>query len=557
MSQSSQMNPQIIAFGGAKGGVGRSVICALTALSLADQGKKVVVIDLDLGSANLHTLLGIMQPKKSLEQWILGQEDRLEVICSPTDKKNLTLISGAASIFNPSDFAPSQYERLVRESLMLEVDFVLIDLGAGIHPHTLDMFNIASRSFIITSPEPTSIQNTYAFLKAALIRRVEVSLKHRPWLKKILKRTALTKGAARITSLGEMLDMLRELDVEVNRQVKAQFMSLKAYLIINRAVGDDEEQVVETLRGICEKLLQFPLEHTLTIPEDKGIQNAIRKLTAFHQLNEDLSIKKVINAWVGEWLISQPYAPLQEECLMMIGTPSFLSQNISESNTQTNLSLMGITGIQPSVQLPMTSTFDSHVGIPLSQVDLSLASDVSQTDLNAHLAQAYPNPSHLAQAHPSDAYREPVVFSDMDGEVYDSQVDSYIEPEPINVISMEDPPRHEVTAIEEEVRTSLGWFHLKTSDLAPFRPAIQTSVYVDGHREVFFEESYEGVYEGGGKGTQIEKRVERIHHESIKSLQKGGIPMWWEAHLNDQQASENQNDFPLVARESEGYFGQR
>ena len=65
---------------------------------------------------------------------------------------------------------------------------------------------------------------------------------------------------------------------------------------------------------------------------------------------------------------------------------------------------------------------------------------------------------------------------------------------------MEDPPPHEVTSIEEEVKTSLGWFHLKTSDLAPFRAAIQTSIYVDGHREVLYEDSYEGIYQGGGQG---------------------------------------------------------
>ena len=75
MSRTSQMNPQLISFGGAKGGVGRSVISVLTAISLAEKGKRVVLVDLDLGSANLHTLLGIMQPKHSLEQWVLGQED--------------------------------------------------------------------------------------------------------------------------------------------------------------------------------------------------------------------------------------------------------------------------------------------------------------------------------------------------------------------------------------------------------------------------------------------------------------------------------------------------
>ena len=143
---SSQMNPQVWAFGGAKGGVGRSVLCASIAHVLASHGKKVIALDFDLGSANLHTLLGIIQPKRNLEQWILGQVPTLEEVCSPTTVENLYLISGASSIYNPSHPSPDQLKRFIHESLSLEADYILIDLGSGIHPHTLDFFNVAGRS---------------------------------------------------------------------------------------------------------------------------------------------------------------------------------------------------------------------------------------------------------------------------------------------------------------------------------------------------------------------------------------------------------------------------
>lgn len=554
MSQSSQMNPQVIAIGGAKGGVGRSVMTALTGIALANQGKRVVLIDLDLGTSNLHTILGIMQPQQSLEEWILGEETSLEPVCSPTNIKNLSLISGSASILTPADLAPRQYEALLRQALTLELDYVLIDLGAGLHPHILDLFNIAGRSLIITSPEPTSIQNTYAFLKAALIRRIEVTLKDHPWLKKILKRTALTKGASRIRSLGEMCDMLKELDMEVNRQVRAQFMSLKASLIINRAVGDDEQQVVSTLKGICDQRLQFPLEHCLTIPEDKGIQNAIRKLTPFQQLSSEILTKKLVDEWVEQWLLDQSYVAMQEDYLMMIDTPSFLSQNTSKHTQATsadhsgiypNSALNGQLGMGGMNQLgsnPMSSSHEAQLtasalersisqlnqkpkGISLADFEQALqkqreSSDASLSPSTGEFIQQY-------QAHESVAYHSDPNFNDPEG-IYDSQAGAYIEPEPIGAVSMEDPPRHEVTSIEEEVRSDLGWFHLKTSDLAPFKPVIQTSIYVGGEREVVFEDHYDGVYQGGGQGTQIEKRVERIHHESVKLLQKGGIALWWE-----------------------------
>lgn len=542
MSQNSQMNPQLISFGGAKGGVGRSVITVLTGIELAKRGERVVLIDLDLGTANLHTLLGMMQPKQSLEQWIIGQEDHLENICSPTGQTNLNLISGAASIFNPSDFSPTQLERLIKELRSLEVDYVLIDLGAGIHPHTLDLFNVCGRNFMITTPEPTSIQNTYAFLKAALIRRAEVTLKDHPWLKKILKRTALTKSSARITSLGEMLDMLRELDIEVNRQLHSQLMSLKVSLIINRAVGDDETQVVETLNGICEKLLRFPLEHSLTLPDDKGIQNAIRKLIPFQQISEELPSKRVIKLWVNEWLVKQSYAPIQEDCLLMIGSPSFLSQDSRETSITTQLP--DLSRFDRAAQSAQRDEVMSHLSEPFSALTSQASPPSMSTQRQALHPQAEPlNTSHYAPHIPTvDAYPVEIphheeapmphhntghYLAEGYSEAYDSQAEGYIEPEPFDLILMEDPPRHEVTSIEEEVKTSLGWFHLKTSDLAPFRPSIQTAIYVDGHREVLFEESYEGIYQGGGQGTQIEKRVERVHHESIKHLQQGGIPYWW------------------------------
>ena len=566
MSQSSQMNPQVIAIGGAKGGVGRSIITALTGIALANKGKRVALIDLDLGTSNLHTILGIMQPKKSLEEWVVGHEKNLEVICSPTEVNNLSLISGSASILSPYDLAPRQYESLLKQSLTLEVDYVLIDLGAGIHPHTIDLFNIAGRSLMITSPEPTSIQNTYAFLKAALIRRIEVTLKDHPWLKKILKRTALTKGSSRIRSLGEMCDMLKELDMEVNRQVRTQFMGLKASLIINRAVGDDEIQVVQTLKGICDQRLQFPLKHCLTIPEDKGIQNAIRKLTPFHQLSEEMITKKVVEEWVDCWLLDQPYVALQEEYLMMIDTPSFLSQNTTKQDkpsskyTQnqpsnslgTNSSMPALT---PTSQLTADALGQSISqlkqgggGLSLAQFEQALQSQgqqdfgpstgefLQQYRANEQITSNYSasnqlDPSyHYVNSIEQDQFVQEAAYPMMNREedIYDSQAGAYIEPEPIRSVSMEDPPKHEVTSIEEEVRTELGWFHLKTSDLAPFKPVIQTSIYVSGEREVLFEDHYEGIYQDGGYGTQIEKRVERIHHESVKLLQKGGIQLWWE-----------------------------
>ena len=115
-------------------------------------------------------------------------------------------------------------------------------------------------------------------------------------------------------------------------------------------------------------------------------------------------------------------------------------------------------------------------------------------------------------------------------EVIDQSENSFIEPLPLDQVEMEDPPLHEVVSFEEEVKTDLGWFHLKTVDLAPFRPAIKTSIYQTGVQIINQDESYLTLYQQGIYSTEIAKKVERIHHQNKQLLQAGGVEAWLNAH---------------------------
>src|ERR1051325_5101180 len=86
---------KIWTIGGGKGGVGKSFIISNLALSLARTGKSVTIVDLDLGSANLHTCLGCEIPKQSLSDFFSGRVSQLSQILTPTALPQLTYISGA------------------------------------------------------------------------------------------------------------------------------------------------------------------------------------------------------------------------------------------------------------------------------------------------------------------------------------------------------------------------------------------------------------------------------------------------------------------------------
>ncbi|MCA9558789.1 MAG: P-loop NTPase, partial [Myxococcales bacterium] len=172
------MTTRVWAFGGGKGGVGKSLVCAVVGAELARRGLRVVALDADLGAANLHTLLGVLQPARTLDDFVRDPEARLEDVCLETEVADLRLVSGAAAILRAAHPRPAERARLIDALMALDVDAVLLDLGAGTHYATLDLFNLAGTGLVVTGPEPTSIQNAYAFLKAALFRRIELGAGH-------------------------------------------------------------------------------------------------------------------------------------------------------------------------------------------------------------------------------------------------------------------------------------------------------------------------------------------------------------------------------------------
>jgi flagellar biosynthesis protein FlhG len=82
-------SPQIWAVGGGKGGIGKSVLSILISMALAEKGKDTVVIDGDLGGANLHTFMGIRTPSRTLNDFISRQYATLDDVCMGTEQKGL------------------------------------------------------------------------------------------------------------------------------------------------------------------------------------------------------------------------------------------------------------------------------------------------------------------------------------------------------------------------------------------------------------------------------------------------------------------------------------
>src|SRR5258706_2699726 len=164
--------PQIWAVGGGKGGTGKSLVAASLGIHLAQTGKRVILVDGDLGAPNLHTVLGLDPPALALSDFVKRRFESIETVVLETGVPRLSLISGARNSLDIESLKHFQKTHLLRVLLGLPADVVLLDLGAGTSLNVLDLFSLADRGLMVILPEPTSIEHSYRFLEAAFLRRL-------------------------------------------------------------------------------------------------------------------------------------------------------------------------------------------------------------------------------------------------------------------------------------------------------------------------------------------------------------------------------------------------
>ena len=157
-------NRQVWSIGGGKGGIGKSLLTAALGWQLARMGRRVVLVDADLGGANLHTCLGLPGPERTLGDFIQRRVEKIEDVVVDTPFPRLRLVSGASDFLGAANIKYQQKVRVLNKVRSLDVDVVLIDLGAGTSHNIIDFFLVSDIGILSVVPEPTSIENGYRFI---------------------------------------------------------------------------------------------------------------------------------------------------------------------------------------------------------------------------------------------------------------------------------------------------------------------------------------------------------------------------------------------------------
>ncbi|MCA9540542.1 MAG: MinD/ParA family protein [Myxococcales bacterium] len=155
---------QIFSVTSGKGGVGKtSLICNL-AVELGRQGRKVLLIDADMGLANVDIMLGL-SPKATLAQFFAGEAELSSLLIEA--RSNVTVLPAASGVREVTHLSDDRILMLMSalDALDTEVDVLLVDTGAGIGKNVLAFNAAAGQVLVVATPEPTSMTDAYATMK--------------------------------------------------------------------------------------------------------------------------------------------------------------------------------------------------------------------------------------------------------------------------------------------------------------------------------------------------------------------------------------------------------
>ncbi len=158
-------NSRVLAVTSGKGGVGKSNFVANLAINLQQRGNSVLIIDADVGLANIELLFDIM-PRKTFKNLLQGEDINSVLSEGPFGIK---LLSGGSGIVELSNISQREQNIILQTFSYLEdqFDFIIIDTGAGISDLVIKFLSLADEVIVVTLPEPTAITDAYALLKVA------------------------------------------------------------------------------------------------------------------------------------------------------------------------------------------------------------------------------------------------------------------------------------------------------------------------------------------------------------------------------------------------------
>jgi flagellar biosynthesis protein FlhG len=267
---------QIWAVGGGKGGIGKTFVTANLGTIAALGGKQVVLVDLDLGGANLHTCLGVRgAARTNLGDWLEDRVPDLEKVAIETPIPRLRLILGALGQAAAPEANQARRAQLLDSLRRLSADVIVLDLAAGTDRATLDFFLVSDTSFVVTTPEPTAIENAYSFLRGAFYRRLSQAMLTSP-VRDLVREGMTTRNERGIRTPADLLDEIERVDAEEAARFRRILEEFRPRLILNQVRSQEDIKIGFSIQSVVRKYFGFGLEYVGYVNFDDAVWRSVK-----------------------------------------------------------------------------------------------------------------------------------------------------------------------------------------------------------------------------------------------------------------------------------------
>ncbi len=275
------------AVGGGKGGVGKSVVTIMLGMMLARKGKRVVLVDADLGGSNLHTLAGIRYPIYTLADFMQRRVDNIEDVMMLTPINNMRIICGADDILGLANPKHTQKERVLNNLKKIDADIILLDLGAGTSYTSMDFFLYAPNKLCIFTPQITSIQNAYGFIKSSLYRLIIRTFSKDGTAMEYINKLVSPEEDEKIDSITKLKEVFASLGGDYEARLNDCLKQLNINLIVNMVRERSETNVGNIVHDVANNYLSLNPEYLGYVDHDRILESSINNMTSYLSKNAD------------------------------------------------------------------------------------------------------------------------------------------------------------------------------------------------------------------------------------------------------------------------------
>ncbi|MCG8637727.1 MAG: P-loop NTPase [Desulfobacterales bacterium] len=284
-----EKRPVVIAVGGAKGGIGKSLFAANLAIYLSRCGYRTVAADLDLGGANLHLYLGKTRLRKSVNDFLKKKADTLAQVLEHT-AYGPELIGGDSSFLGAGNIGFARKLKLMKAVRKMDADVVVVDLGGDTAFNVLDFFLSADVGVVMTTCDPASYLEAYAFIKVALFRKLNrifgpesfYSGPVDPVLRRMIREATQTIDNSAVTGISQLRQEVRDKTGSGLRVLDQVLKQYTPFVIVNKA-GDTASALppVQRIQKVCRKSLSIEVPYLGCLPFEPGMEVSARTLVPF------------------------------------------------------------------------------------------------------------------------------------------------------------------------------------------------------------------------------------------------------------------------------------